>query len=185
LDVLNVIVARGNLETARRLAQRTKEIMDYAMNTGVAEANPFTTVKKALPTPRKENNPTIRPEALPGLMQALAIAQIERPTRLLIEWQLLTAVRPGEAVRVRWSEIDWKKKQWDAPAATMKKKRPHSVPLCPQALDILEAMKPVSGHREFVFPGRKDPKKHMHSQSANAALKRMGYQDILTAHGMR
>ncbi|EHU4525583.1 tyrosine-type recombinase/integrase [Salmonella enterica] len=185
LDVLNVIVARGNLETARRLAQRTKEIMDYAMNTGVAEANPFTTVKKALPVPRKENNPTIRPEALPGLMQALAIAQIERPTRLLIEWQLLTAVRPGEAVRVRWSEIDWKKKQWDAPAATMKKKRPHSVPLCPQALDILEAMKPVSGHREFVFPGRKDPKKHMHSQSANAALKRMGYQDILTAHGMR
>ncbi|EHN6577862.1 tyrosine-type recombinase/integrase, partial [Salmonella enterica subsp. enterica serovar Anecho] len=185
LDVLNVIVARGNLETARRLAQRTKEIMDYAMNTGVAEANPFTTVKKALPTPRKENNPTIRPEALPGLMQALAIAQIERPTRLLIEWQLLTAVRPGEAVMARWSEIDWKKKQWDAPAATMKKKRPHSVPLCPQALDILEAMKPVSGHREFVFPGRKDPKKHMHSQSANAALKRMGYQDILTAHGMR
>lgn len=185
LDVLNVIIARGNLETARRLAQRTKEILDYAMNTGVAEANPFTTVKSALPVPRKEKNPTIRPEALPGLMQSLAIAQIERATRLLIEWQLLTAVRPGEAVMVRWSEIDWKKKQWDIPAATMKMDRPHSVPLCPQALDILEAMKPISGHREYVFPGRKDPKTHMHSQSANAALKRMGYQDMLTAHGMR
>lgn len=185
LDVLNVIVARGNLETARRLAQRTKEIMDYAMNIGVAEANPFNTVKSALPVPRKEKNPTIRPEALPGLMQALAVAQIERSTRLLIEWQLLTAVRPGEAVMARWSEIDWVKKQWDVPAATMKMDRPHSVPLCPQALDILEAMKPVSSHREYVFPGRKDPKIHMHSQSANAALKRMGYKDMLTAHGMR
>lgn len=185
VNILNVIVSRGNLETARRLSQRTSEIMNYAMNTGVAEANPFTTVKSALPVPRKEKNPTIRPEALPGLMRSLAMAQIERTTRLLIEWQLLTAVRPGEAVLARWSEIDWNKKQWDVPAATMKMDRPHSVALCSQALDILEAMKPISGHREFVFPGRKDPKTHMHSQSANAALKRMGYQNMLTAHGMR
>lgn len=185
VKILDAISARGNLETARRLAQRTKEVMDFAMNVGVADANPFTTVKSALPLPRKEKNPTIRPEALPDLMRALSIASIERTTRLLVEWQLLTAVRPGEAVKARWSEIDWDKKQWDIPAETMKMDKPHSVPLCQQALDILEAMKPISSHREFVFPGRKDPKSHMNSQSANAALKRMGFQDILTAHGMR
>ncbi|EBU6939406.1 tyrosine-type recombinase/integrase [Salmonella enterica subsp. enterica serovar Manchester] len=185
VDIVNAIARRGNLETARRLVQRTKDIMDYAMNTGIAEGNPFTTVKSSLAVPDKQHNPTIRPEELPGLMQTLSVAKVERTTRLLIEWQLLTAVRPGEAVQARWSEIDWTKKQWDAPADTMKQHRPHSVPLSPQAIDILEAMKPVSGHREYIFPGRKDPTKHLHKQTANAALKRMGYGGVLTAHGMR
>lgn len=63
--------------------------------------------------------------------------------------------------------------------------RPHTVPLCQPALDILEIMKPISRHREFVFPHRSTPNICMNSQTANTALKRMGYQDILTAHGIR
>jgi integrase len=55
----------------------------------------------------------------------------------------------------------------------------------PQALDILEVMKPISAHREHVFPSRNDPKKAMNSQTANAALKRIGYGGRLVAHGLR
>lgn len=50
--------------------------------------------------------PTIRPEALPGLMKMLLIASIELQTRLVIEWQLLTVTRPAEAAEARWDEID-------------------------------------------------------------------------------
>ncbi len=46
-------------------------------------------------------------------------------------------------------------------------------------------MKPISGHREFVFPHRSEPSKSMNSQTANMALKRMGFEGLLTAHGMR
>ncbi|MCC8367955.1 tyrosine-type recombinase/integrase [Xenorhabdus sp. PB61.4] len=185
VEVLKPIEARGNLETIKRLTQRTVEIIDYAMNLGVIDANPFTTVSKAFPKPKKKHNPTIRPEELPGLMQALSIAQVERQTRLVIEWQLLTAVRPGEAVKARWSEIDFENKVWNIPAATMKTSHAHTVPLCKPALDLLEIMKPISGHRGFVFPHRSTPSTHMSSQTANMALKRMGYQDMLTAHGIR
>jgi len=46
-------------------------------------------------------------------------------------------------------------------------------------------MQPISAHREFVFPSRNDPKQPMNSQTANAALKRIGYGGRLVAHGLR
>lgn len=67
----------------------------------------------------------------------------------------------------------------------MKAKRENIVPLLPQSLDILEVMKPISAHREHVFPTRNDPKQAMNSQTANAALKRIGYGGKLVAHGLR
>ncbi|EIX9212158.1 tyrosine-type recombinase/integrase, partial [Klebsiella pneumoniae] len=67
----------------------------------------------------------------------------------------------------------------------MKAKREHIVPLSQQALDILELMKPISAQREHVFPSRNDPKQAMNSQTANAALKRIGYGGKLVAHGLR
>ena len=97
----------------------------------------------------------------------------------------MTLVRPSEASGTRWTEIDLDAKLWTIPAERMKGKREHIVLLSTQALDILEVMKPVSGHREHVFPSRNDPKQPMNSQTANAALKRIGYGGKLVAHGLR
>ncbi|MCG3102573.1 tyrosine-type recombinase/integrase, partial [Enterobacter sp. DRP3] len=54
-----------------------------------------------------------------------------------------------------------------------------------QALEVLDVMEPSSAHREHVFPSRTDPKQPMNSQTANAALKRIGYGGKLVAHGLR
>lgn len=105
-------------------------------------------------------------------------------TRYSIEWQLHTTVRANEAAGTRWEEIDFENALWVIPASRMKKRKPHSVPLKPQTLSILEQMKPISSHREF-FPGDRDPKTHTHRQTANMAIKRMGYAGELVAHGLR
>ncbi len=118
-------------------------------------------------------------------MRSLVMSNLSVPTRCLIEWQLLTLVRPSEASGARWAEIDLYAKLWTIPAERMKAKREHIVPLSPQALEILEVMKPISAHREHVFPSRNDPKQPMNSQTANAALKRIGYGGKLVAHGLR
>lgn len=183
--LLEPIKARGNLETLKRVLQRINEIMDFAANSGLIELNTAANVRKAFPTPVKKHMPTIRPEQLPALMQTLSIASIERQTRLLIEWQLLTVTRPVEAAEARWEEIDLKANTWTIPAGRMKMRRDHVIPLSNQALATLETMKPISAHREYVFPSFKDPKKPMCSQSANAALRRMGYQGVLVSHGLR
>lgn len=139
----------------------------------------------AFEKPKKQNMPTLRPEELPKLMRSLVMSNLSVPTRCLIEWQLLALVRPSEASGVRWAEIDLDAKLWTIPAERMKAKREHIVPLSPQALDILEVMKPISAHREHVFPSRNDPKQPMNSQTANAAIKRIGYGGKLVAHGLR
>ena len=183
--MLEPIRARGNLETLKRVLQRINEVMDFAANSGLIEVNTAANVRKAFPTPVKKHMPTIRPEQLPELMHTLSIASIERQTRLLIEWQLLTVTRPVEAAETRWEEINFAEHTWTIPAGRMKMRRDHIIPLCEQARAVLEVMKHISAHREYVFPSFKTPTLPMSSQSANAALRRMGYQGVLVSHGLR
>lgn len=185
VEALEPIKARGALETVRRLVQRINEIMIYSVNTGLIDVNPVSGVGMAFERPKKQNMPTLRPEELPRLMRTLVMSNLTVPTRCLIEWQLLTLMRPSEASGARWAEIDLDAKLWTIPAERMKAKREHVVPLSPQALDILEVMKTVSAHREYVFPSRNDPKQPMNSQTANAVLKRIGYGRKLVAHSLR
>lgn len=184
VEALEPIKARGALETVRRLAQCINEIMIYAVNTGQIDANPASGVGMAFEKPKKQNIPTLRPEELPKLMRSLVMSNLTFPTRCLIEWQLLTLMRPSEAPGVRWVEIDLDAKLWTIPAERMKAKREHIVPLSPQALEILDVMKLISAHREHVFPSRNDPKQPMNSQTANAALKRIGFGGRLVTHGL-
>ncbi|WP_370620254.1 integrase domain-containing protein [Pantoea ananatis] len=185
VETLEPIKARGALETVRRLVQRINEIMIYSVNTGLIDANPASGIGMAFEKPKKQHMPTLRPEELPLLLQSLVMSNLSVPTKCLIEWQLLTLVRPSEASGTRWEEINPKSKLWTIPAERMKTKREHIVPLSPQSLRILEVMRPISGNREHVFPSRNNPKFPMNSQTANAALKRIGYGGKLVAHGLR
>jgi len=185
IDLLRPVEAKGSLETVKRVTQRLNEILDYSVNCGLAPSNPLSGIRAAFKKPKKENMKALAPAELPELMAAIANASIKRTTRSLIEWQLHTMTRPNEASGTRWEEIDLENNQWVIPAERMKKRKEHAIPLTPQMLAILESMKPISGHREYVFPADRDPKKPTNSQTANAALKRMGFAGRLVSHGLR
>ncbi|RAS59326.1 integrase [Vibrio diazotrophicus] len=185
IDLLRPIEAKGSLETVKRLSQRLNEIMNYAANCGLVKANPLTGIRAAFKKPKKENMAALAPNELPELMGAIANASIKRTTRCLIEWQLHTMTRPSEAAGARWDEIEWEEKIWTIPAERMKKRREHRIPLTEQMLALLEVIKPISGHREYIFPSDRDPKKPCNSQTANMALKRMGFAGRLVSHGLR
>lgn len=185
IKCLRPIEAKGSLETVKRLIQRLNEVMNYAVNYGLVNANPLVGIKEVFKRPKKENMATIPPDELPKLMRVLSSASVKRVTRALIEWQLHTMTRPSEAAKTRWDEINFEENVWTIPAERMKKRRDFRIPLTKQMLLILESIGPISAHREYVFPADRDPKKHTNSQTANAALKRMGFQDKLVSHGMR
>jgi integrase len=185
IQILKPIEAKGSLETVKRLSQRLNEIMNYAVNSGLVQANPLTGIKAVFKKPKKENMAALTPAELPELMQAIANASIKRTTRCLIEWQLHTMARPNEAAGARWDEIDLKNNLWTLPPERMKKRREHRIPLTEQMLALLDVMQPISGHREYVFPSDRDPKKPCNSQTANMAIKRMGFAGRLVSHGLR
>jgi integrase len=185
IEAIGPVAARGNLETVKRLCQRLNEIMTFAVNTGVIHHNPLAGIRESFANPVKKHNPTLKPDQLPMLMSKLNYASINLTTRVMIEWQLHTMVRPMESAGTRWEEINFNDNTWTIPPQRMKKKREHIVPLSPQALTLLAVMQPISGHREYVFPSQREPSRHANEGSPNVALKRMGFKDILTAHGMR
>ncbi|EOC3643941.1 integrase domain-containing protein [Salmonella enterica subsp. enterica] len=182
---LDPIEQRGVLETLRRIISRLNEIFRYAATEELIEFNPADNLSQRFSKPKKQNMPALPPSELPHFLLVLNNASVRLETRLLIEWQLLTWVRPGEAVRTRWADIDIDNSVWNIPAEFMKMKKPHKVPLSKEALRVLESMKAISGHREWVFPSIKAPLNHMHEQTANAAIIRMGFGGELVAHGMR
>lgn len=182
---LDPIEQRGVLETLRRIISRLNEIFRYAATEELIEFNPADNLGQRFSKPKKQNMPALPPSELPRFMASLANASVRLETRMLIEWQLLTWVRPGEAVRVRWVDIDIDNGMWNIPAEFMKMKNPHKVPLSKEAIRILKSMEPISRHREWIFPSIKAPLSHMHEQTANAAIIRMGFGGELVAHGMR
>ena len=185
IELLRPIEAKGSLETVKRLSQRLNEIMTYGVNSGLIFANPLSGIRAVFKKPKKQNMASLHPDELPELMLEIANAAIKRTTRCLIEWQLHTMTRPAEAATTRWADIDFDRRIWTIPPERMKKRRPHTIPLSEQALSLLETLKQLSGNREYVFPSDRNPRTHANSQTANMALKRMGFQDRLVSHGLR
>ena len=185
IETLKVVEAKGSLETVKRLSQRLNEVMIYAMNCGIIEANPISSILAAFKKPQKEHMKALEPKELPELMTTLANASIKRSTRILIEFQLHTMTRPNEASGAKWSEINPFDRVWTIPAERMKKRKEHRIPLTDEVMELLSRLKSMNPESEYVFPSIKDPKKPMHSQTANMALKRMGFGGRLVSHGLR
>ena len=192
--VIKPLEAKGSLELVKRLCQRINEVMAFALNEEIITDNPLAHLKGKFKTPSTTHNPSLEPKDLPILMEAITSANMAIPTRLLIEWQLHTMVRPNEAVGTKWSEIDLDTKVWTVPKDRMKKvgtnkqweeRKDHIIPLTSQTLTILNQMKPFSGHLEYVFPNQRDRQAKAGPDSANNALKRAGLRGKQTAHGMR
>jgi integrase len=185
IEALDPLAKQGKLETLDNICGWINEVMVYSVNTGLVHSNPLSNIKKAFNSPKSTPLPALKPDELPELMIALNKASIKLVTRCLLEWQLHTMVRPAEAAGARWEEIDLKNSLWEIPENRMKGGKPHNVPLSPQALSLLDILKPFSRQREFIFPGDRNPRKSANSQTANMALKRMGFQGRQVAHGLR
>lgn len=185
IAALKHIEVRGALETLTRLIQRVNEVMEFAINMGLLEANPLSRVGQVFKKPQVEHMPTIRPERLPELTRRIETTNLGLLTRYLIKWQLLTLTRPVEAAEAEWKEIDMEKKIWTIPKERMKKRREHQIPLSPEAFWILEQLKPLSQNSRFLFPSSIHLDRSMHRQTVNAALKRIGYKGELVSHGFR
>jgi integrase len=185
IEIISPLAKADKLETVKKVCRWVNEVMVYAVNTGITHANPLAGIGKAFNAPKVQNMLTLKPEELPELMYKIQHSNTKLVTRCLIEWQLHTMVRPGEAASARWDEIDENKHEWTIPAERMKKNKPHIIPLTKESLKLLDVLKPISRHREYIFPSDHNPRKPANSQSANRALARMGFRGRLVSHGMR
>ena len=100
---------------------------------------------------------------------------------------VLTFVRTGELRGALWSEfeqLDGDAPLWRIPAARMKIREEHLVPLAPQAVAVLQELRPLCGNSSYLFPGKGD-EGVMSNNTMLYALYRMGFHGRATVHGFR
>lgn len=179
----------GKLEKLKRSIQKHNEIMTYALHREIIQSNPTANISKEFDSPTVEHFKTIKPEDLSEFIYTLNHAQIQLQTRYLILWQLLTMTRPNEAATARYEDIDEKAKIWtiyiQKGIKEDDKGRVHKITLSRQALALLREIKKLSEGKIYLFPSMKNPQSHVNTQTANSAIKRMGYKGKLVAHGLR
>ena len=183
------IEARGALDIAKRSLQTTGQVFRYAIAHGLGGAtrNPATDIKPldVLTPRRKQNYARLDPKEFPALLRKIEAYNGSPITRLAMKLMSLTFVRTGELINAKWSEFDLEGQRWDVPAARMKMRTAHIVPLSSQAVQVLLVLQEISGHREFLFTSERDYSKPMSNNTILGALKRMGYAGQMTGHGFR
>lgn len=156
------------------------------MQQGLAARDITADLRGAIPAPTVKHMASLtEPDQVADLLKAIEGFTGGLIVQHALKLAPLVFVRPGELRRAKWADIDLNAAEWKYQVS--KTKTEHIVPLSTQALAIFNALHPISGNREFVFPGAHDPKKPMSDAAINAALKRLGYdtQKDITGHGFR
>lgn len=185
LEALRRVERRGTLETAAKVRRLVSQVFRHAIVTGRAMTDPAEHLGAALKPAPTRNRATVELAEMPALFKAIACVTTEPTTRLALHWLVLTAARTGEMRFATWNEIDGK--LWRIPAARMKMRRGHVVPLTRQALEVLKAAKPLRTSEDadaLIFPGFT---KHgaLSENALLALLERAGYAGKQTSHGFR
>ena len=84
---------------------------------------------------------------------------------------------------MRWDEI--KDDLWLIPAARMKMKRDHIVPLVPQTMELLDTAKQVCDGSEYAFHSPRSITEPIAENSLNVLFRRAGLLGIHCPHGWR
>ena len=110
------------------------------------------------------------------------LRDMEMPAARLLEFIILTASRSGEARGALWSEINLDKMVWEIPAARMKMKRPHLVPIQGRLVSLIKEAR-INRMNELVFPNMKTGREYSYN-APMVVMKRLEVYD-LTVHGFR
>ncbi|GAU83483.1 integrase arm-type DNA-binding domain-containing protein [Bosea sp. BIWAKO-01] len=187
LSVLRKSEKRGHLETAKRLRSVIGQVFRYAIAAGKVANDPTLALRGALAMPKPTSRAAITdPKRLGALLRAIDGYEGQNQTRAALQLMALLFQRPGELRSAEWSEFNLDEAVWLIPAARMKMRREHAVPLPRQALLTLEELREISDRSPLLFPSLRSASRPMSDVTMNAALRRLGYaKDEMTPHGFR
>jgi integrase len=171
-------------ETAKRLSQRIKTVLDVAKSKGFRSGeNPVTAIKDARVLPTVKAKPQHH-DAMPWRDVPAFYTELNGRSAIAakaLQFTILTASRTTEVLDMTWPELDFDTQLWTVPAVRMKGGKEHRVPLTAEMLAILEPLKAMAS--DYVFEGQKRHRP-LSNMSMLMLLRRMG-RDAFTVHGFR
>ena len=185
LTVLKPMIDKQQLETAHRLHAEISSIFAYAIVHNFTEYDPAQPVAKQIPAQKvKHRAAIIDPKLVAQLLRDISNYQGTFVVQSAFRLSPLLFQRPGEIRQMLWSDIDLVAREWRPYVS--KTDFHHIVPLSTQAIAILEAVQPLTGGGQYVFPSSRGDGRPMSDNTIRTALKSLGYEsDVMTAHGFR
>jgi integrase len=183
--VLRKVEAGGRYESVARLRATASTIFRFGIASGYCKRDPAADLRGALTsvnhTPRAA---LTNPSEVGELIRTINGFERLPRVRLALQFLALTFLRPGEVCSAEWSEIDGD--VWNVPAAKMKMRLGHRVPLSRQALAVLEELRGITGNRKHLFASSVKPSQPFATNRLNEALREIGFgSDRHVAHGFR
>lgn len=185
LDVLKRIEKNSGPVMAVFVRQWISAVFRRAIVTLRAEIDPAAPLDGAIKTKPTQHRKALTKIQLPAFLAALQNYNGSFSNRIALELMLLLFTRTGELVGARWEEFDVKSAEWRIPGERMKMGDPHIVPLPRQAVHLLKKLYVVTGHGEYLFPSRSNPRKPASKGVLWKAVVAMGYAGQFSPHGFR
>ena len=189
-DVLEVLtpIWTTRPETARRVRQRIRTVMQWAIARGYAELNPAgEIIDGALPAmPKVKAHLRALPfREVPEALASINDSPSSPVTRACFRFLVLTAVRSGTVRGAQWAELDLDGREWHIPGHRMKSGSPHRVPLSDPALAILNDMQAIRDDSDLIFPSPVRRDRPISDMTLTKLLRDNGLAERTTVHGFR
>ena len=184
LEALRAVESKGRGETAHRVRTLCSQVYRYAVRTGRADRDIAADLRDALRAVEDKHLAAIvDPKEIGPLLRAIDGYGGQPTTCAALSLTALLFVRPGELRHAEWKDFDLEAGVWNFTPS--KGGAPLIIPLPRQAVEILRETESLTGAGRYVFPSLRGGNRPMSEAAVNAALHRMGYKDVMTAHGFR
>lgn len=176
-------IAQGEREgkTAKQLAgevlTQAKRLWRFAAEREWVADSPIEKLTRAaFDAKPNKRDVTLRLDELAAIWRALdnrELCKSDPVTIAAMKLLILTGQRESEVCETEWTEFDLDAGLWRLPAERTKSKRAHLVHLAPQAVAILQALKPITGKKRHVFASPLRPKQAIYGRAVNNSLATM------------
>ena len=183
------IEARGALNQSDKVLMVMRMVFDSAIDMGwMKPPNPALASKQAQSGHKSTPNPSLTWQQVPQFFADLQENKVNSAPWMIaaVKVTVISFLRVGSLVPVRWDELDYNEMLWTIPADRMKSKKEHEVPITEELQKIFDSLYKYNGSQDHVFHSNRGGKfPHINPYSINKLIANLGYQSLTTAHGFR
>ncbi len=188
ISIATSVQNRGALETAHRYLNLANQIWKYALQFDKVEHNIVADIDKTIALKKFKNTQykTItNPKRIGELLRAIEDYTGSFTTKHLLRLLPYVFVRSANIRFAEWNEFDLVNKVWIIPAEKMKSRKEHKIPLCTQAIKILEEVAVYTKDSKYVFHSPLSRTRPLTDVAISSALKRLDFGNEIVPHGFR